>query len=230
MSVRVKTGSVAAGMALALTLAVPAVGRAQGELPVPEDWTWRLDGAQTLVRGGEVPAGSWQFVEMAPGWHMTTTSQGAQLFPKERLVKGRWGVRVELFLFPNPSDGELGVVVDDPNASPEGSRQLRFVMRRDGMAALVARHEGRDTLLLPWTSDSAVAAHDGKSVTKYVLELTHDGGWFTFQVNGREMLALPGDPEHQARPGFRIGPGLNVHLSRYDLLTPLAPPRPRRGR
>jgi len=228
MTVRAKGWSIG-GLAVLVALSLPAVGSAQTELPVPEDWTWRLEGTQQLVRGQDVPEGSWRFVEMAPGWHLTTTGQGAQLFPKERLVKGRWGVRVELFLFPNPSDGELGVVLDDPGASPAGARQLRFVMRRDGAAALLGRHEGRDTLLLPWKRDTAVAGHDGKSVTKYELELIHDGGWFAFLVNGREMLALPGDSAHEARPGFSIGPGLNVHLSRYDLLTPLAPPRPRRG-
>ena len=104
---------------------------------------------------------------------------------------------------------------------------MRFVMRRDGAAALFARDQGRDMLLVPWKTDSLVAAHDGKGVIKYELRLLHDGGWFAFSLNGREMIAIPGDPTHEARPGFQIGPGLNLHLARYDLITPLAPPRPR---
>jgi len=217
-----------AAVLLAATIALPPGLRAQTELSVPDDWVWRLDGDQQMVRGEEVPAGAWRFVRMPPGWHLTTTDLGVQLFPRERTVRDRWGISFEGFLFPNPSDAEFGLVVEDATVEPAGSRQLQFWFRRDGRAALMLHRAGRDSLAVPWKADSAVSAHDGKSVVKYTLELRHEGGWFSFSVNGQDMIAVPGFPMSEFRPGLRIGPGLNLHVTRFDLLTPLAPPRPRR--
>lgn len=208
-------------------LAYATVASAQQQ--VPDDWTWRLDGPQALVTGQDVGAGEWRYVRMPPGWHVTTTAQGALLFPKDRAVEGRWGIEVELFLFPNPSDSPLGIVLEARDAAP-GARQLRFVMRRDGAAAVMGRHDGRDTTLVAWTSDSSVAGHPGAGVVKFVLRLVHEPETLAFSINGHEMLALPtGGDDDTVVPGLRVGPGLNLHVSRFDLITPLAPPRQRSG-
>lgn len=215
-----------AGLIAAL-LVLPAAAAGQS-LTVPEDWTWRLDGEQRLVSGQEVAKGEWRYVQMPPGWHVTTTDRGAFLFPKDRVVSGRWGIEAELFLFPNPSDEPLGVVLEARDAEPAGSQQFRFLMRRDGSAAAVARHGDVDTMVVAWKSDTAVAGHKG-GVVRYVLRVMHEAGTLAFSINGREMIAVPtGGREHVVVPGLRVGPGLNLHVSRFDLITPLAPPRPRK--
>jgi hypothetical protein len=208
-------------------LVLPLALTAQS-VEAPDDWTWRLDGAQRVAGGQQVAPGEWRYVRMPPGWHVTTTDQGVFLFPKGRTIAGRWGIEVELFLFPDPSDSPLGIVIEGAESKPRESMHLRFLMRRDGGAALVARHGGVDSMLVGWKSDTAVKAHAG-GVVKYVLRLTHEQEALAFTVNGREMVAMPtGGEEHVAIPGLRIGPGLNVHVARFDLITPLAPPRPRR--
>jgi hypothetical protein len=54
----------------------------------------------------------------------------------------------------------------------------------------------------------------------------HQGDNITVAVNGRQMLTLPMGPNVQHPvAGFRAGTGLNLHISRFDLITPLAPPR-----
>ena len=206
-----------------LVAAAVAAPIAAQNLPVPDDWTWRLDAEQKMAAGQDVADGEWRYVRMPPGWHITTTGQGAFLFPKDRVVSGRWGVEVELFLFPKPSDAPFGVVLEGRDAAPAGSQQLRFLMRRDGKAALVARNDGVDSMLVAWTGDTAVKAHGG-DVEKYLLRVMHQAGRLTFAVNGREMLSMAtGGEDHVAVPGLRVGPGLNLHLSRFDLITPLAP-------
>lgn len=195
---------------------------------IPAGWTYRTDAAQSLVDEDQLQAGQWRYTRMPPGWHVTTTDQGATLLASEHRLSGRWGIEVELFLFPNPSDAPLGIVMEAADA-PAGSMQLRFLMRRDGMAALIARHEGTDTLLMPWRRDSLVGAHGG-GVEKYVLRVNHEPDHIAFSVNGREMLWLPtGGEDHVVIPGLRVGPALNVHVSRFDLVTPMAPARARRS-
>lgn len=212
--------------AATLFAAGPGTSAAQQANP-PPDWTWRLDGAQRVATGQGVAPGEWRYERMPPGWHVTTTEQGVVLFPNDRTVSGRWGIEAELFLFPNPGEAPLGLVLEAPDARPAGSRQLRFLLRRDGTVGATAHHGGRDSTLAPWKGDTAVKAHGG-GVVKYVLRLMHEEGTLAFSVNGREMVALPtGGEDPRAIPGLRIGPGLNVHVSRFDLITPLAPARPR---
>ena len=209
-----------------LTLGLLTVGALQAQ--APEGWTYRLDAPQSLRDTQDLAPGEWRYTRMPPGWHVTTTDAGVVLQPEGRTLHGRWGIEVELFLFPNPSDAPLGISLE-PADLPPGSVQLRFVMRRDGQAALIGLREGRDTLLAAWTADTAATPHGG-GVDRYVLRLMHEANTLAFSINGHEMLALPtGGEDNVAIPGLRIGPGLNVHVSRYDLLTPLAPPRPRRS-
>lgn len=209
-----------------LTILLPGALGAQ-ELVVPADWIWRLDAPQREAAGQQVAPGEWRYARMPPGWHITTTEQGVTLFPKGRSVVGRWAVEAEVFLFPDPSDAPLGIVLEAADA-PEGTAQLRFLLRRDGRAGVLARHGELDTLIVPWRADTAVRGHPGSGVVKYVLRVTHESGTLAFAVNGTEMLAVPtGGEDHPSLPGLRVGAGLNLHVSRFDLVTPLAPPRRR---
>jgi len=195
---------------------------------VPEGWSWELDGAQKDPRSGAVASGDWAYQAMPPGWHLTTTTQGVTLFPKEpRPMRGDWGVETEFFLFPDPSDAGVGVVAMATTGGPR-FEELRFLLRRDGQVAVEGVRPEGDTLLVPWTQDTAAAAHDGKEAKRYVMRIVHQGGVLDLSVNGREMLALPlGDNVHEPILGFRGGPGLNLHVARFDLITPLAPPKQR---
>ncbi len=195
---------------------------------IPADWTWRLDKPQQLTSGQEVSPGDWRYTAMPPGWHLTTTEQGVTLLPKGRALSGRWAIETELFLFPNPSDAPFGVVVESTD-SAQGPLQVRFLMRRDGNAAVAIRHGARDTLFVPWRADTGVQAYPGSGTARYVLRVSHDAGTIAFAINGTEMATVPtAGNTIPVIPGFRLGPGLNVHVSRFDLITPLAPARPRR--
>ncbi len=194
------------------------------DVRAPADWTARLDAPQAIATGQEVLAGEWRYTRMPPGWHVTTTEAGVVLFPNAATVSGRWGIEVELFLFPNPSDEGLGIVVE--GVDEEG--QYRFLMRRDGQASLEARSGAMVVTPQPWTTDTVATPHDGTGVIKYTMRLMNESGHLAFSINGHEMFAhaVEGDGPVVV-PGLRIGRGLNVHVSRFDLVTPLAPARPR---
>ena len=208
--------------------AIPALLVAQSSEP-PPGWSARLDAPQRPVTGQEVAPGEWRYVAMPPGWHVTTTEQGVTLVPQQRSVEGRWAIEAELFLFPNPGEAPFGIIIEPAQSgSGTASPQIRFLMRRDGHAGVLAVQPSRDSLLLPWRADTAVRAHPGRAVIKYVLRVAHEPGSLAFAINGQEVAVLPTDgPARRMVPGLRIGPGLNLHVSRFDLVTPLAPPRPR---
>lgn len=210
---------------LLIATAMPGLLFAQDA--APDGWRYRLDGDQAFAAGQEVQPGEWRYTTMPPGWHITTTTHGVTVLPTApRVLSGDWGVEVELFLFPDPSDAGFGIALEATSGEAR-AQQLHFLLRRDGQAALRARHAGGDTLLIGWTADTAATAHSGE-VDRYVLRLMHQGETLAFSVNGREMLALPtGGADHGPIAGLRVGAGLNLHVSRFDLITPLAPPRQR---
>jgi hypothetical protein len=215
-------------LALLLTLSATSPALLSAQDVVPTDWTYRLDGAQSFATGQEVRAGEWRYTRMPPGWHITTTEQGISTFPRDVTVQGRWGIEVELFLFPKPSDEPFGIVVEsnDPTG-PDGGAALRFLMRRDGMVSATARHGDTEQVLVPWKRDSTLKAHAG-NVERHVLRVLHESETLAFSVDGTEVLTVPtGGANPRAVPGLRVGRGLNLHVSRFDVLTPLAPPRPR---
>lgn len=205
---------------LAMAILAPALPIVAQELNTPTDWEWQLDEEQALSSGGELVAGEWWYVGMPPGWHISTTEQGVLLFPKEQLLEGRWSVEVELFLFPDPSDEGFGIAVQDL----DGENQLRFLLRADGKAALEVHHGEQSLLTKPWSGDSLVAAYSGEGIEKFVLRATYESGQFRFSVNGTEMFSQVSPAhDHRVVPGLRIGKGLNLHVSRFDLVKPLAP-------
>jgi hypothetical protein len=193
---------------------------------VPTDWTYRLDGAQRFAVGDSVRAGEWRYTRMPPGWHLTTTESGVTTLPKDVTIHDRWAIEVELFLFPNPSDQSFGIVVEsnDPTG-PDGGAVLRFLMRADGQVSAEARHGSEERVLVPWRRDSTLKAHAG-GVERHVLRVAHESATIAFAVDGHEVLAIPtGGANPRAVPGLRVGRGLNLHISRFDVITPLAPPR-----
>lgn len=209
-------------LALALLCSAPLGAQA------PAGWRWTLDGNPKEPKTGEVASGDWAYQMMPPGWHLTTTTHGVSLYPEARLpMEGAWGVEAEFFMFPDPSDQGVGIAFL-PTTETEHRGEVRVLLRRDGQVSVEVSQPGETRVLAPWTRDTAAAVHDGKEVKQYVLRVMHQGEHMTVAVNGKQLLALPIGPNVQLPvAGFRAGAGLNLHIARFDLIRPLAPPRAR---
>ena len=206
--------------ALALVCAVPLGAQA------PVGWSYKLDVTQQEPKRGAVASGDWAYQMMPPGWHLTTTTQGVSLFPEVRHpMEGAWGVELEFFMFPDPSDQGVGIALL-PTTETEHRGELRLLLRRDGQVSVEVSQAAGTQVLAPWTRDTAAALHNGKEVKNYVLRVMHQGENMTVSVNGKQMLTLPIGPNVQNPvAGVRAGAGLNLHIARVDLIRPLAPPR-----
>jgi hypothetical protein len=196
------------------------------QLTTPTDWKWRQDAPAPLAPGSKMEPGSWVFVKMPPGWHVTT-GPGVLLYPTANgEVGGNFSLEAEVFLFPGESAEEYGLFLGgqeiDASAAPE---YAAFVLRRDGHAAVLRRHSGETTALADWQRHEAIlpGAVKGDPV-KNVVRVDADALTATLSVNGAKVAAVPrADLKLDGRIGFRIGKDMNLHITTLNVTRKLAP-------
>jgi hypothetical protein len=209
---------------IAVCACAPALLTAQ--LTTPTDWKWRQDVAAPLAAGLKMEPGSWVFVQMPPGWHVTT-GPGVLLYPTTHGdIGGNFSLEAEVYLFPGESADEYGVFLGgqdvETSASPDYSA---FVLRRDGQASVLRRRAGQTTPLAAWQRhDAIVPGKSGDEPVKNVLKVDIDPQNATLWVNGTKVLAVPrADLRADGRVGFRIGKDLNLHITSLNVTRKLAP-------
>lgn len=218
-------GRIAPHLAVAVGLLLVPWTEARAQLETPEGWRWVMDAAATLVQEQAVPDGGWRFVAMPPGWHVTM-GPGGVLYHPAHAAAGRYALEAETFLFPEPSDEGFGLFVGGRGLDGPTPEYVTFLIRADGHSA-VARHAGGVvTLLAPWSPGDSVVAQRPSGTARNVLRVSVDPDSVVFSVNGGRVAGLARAgvaPDGQF--GFRVGAGINLHISTLDLTQGLAPPR-----
>lgn len=187
----------------------------------PAHWQWVLDSAAQHVNlSDKVPPGTFGFVTMAPGWHVTM-GPGRLLYDPRQVAEGRFVVEARLFLFPGEPPAEYGVFVGGRDLEGPGSSWTAFVVRRDQSAAVLRRQGGRIETVVPWTAHGAIRGGErgGANVIRVVADSV-----IIFQVNDSTIARLPRDRvPADGRFGFRVGRELNLHITSLDLTARFAP-------
>lgn len=209
---------------LALCACAPALLTAQ--LTTPTNWKWRQDAAAPLAAGSKMEPGSWVFVQMPPGWHVTT-GPGVLLYPAANGdIDGNFTLEAEIFLFPGEAADEYGIFLGgqdiDSSAPPDYSA---FVLRRDGHAAALRRRGDQTAALAAWQRHEAiVAGNAGGEPVKNVLRVDVDPANVTLWVNAAKVLAVPrAEIRIDGRVGFRVGKDMNLHITTLNVTRKLAP-------
>ena len=203
-------------------LAVPSGAHAQ--LETPAHWRWVTDRPAPLVTGQVLPDTGWRFVAMPPGWHVTM-GPGGVLYDPAYTAAGRYALEAEIFLFPEKSDQGFGIFVGGRALDAEGRAYLAFMIRHDGQAAIV-RHAGDAiTPLVSWTPGDSVVKQDSSGTARNVLRVAVERDSVFFDVNGGRVASVPRTAEFDGHFGFRVGAGLNLHISTLDFMQRIAPPR-----
>jgi hypothetical protein len=215
---------------LAAALAVTATSGSTTSQQAPADWRLRTDAPATLQPIGEISPGTWQFVTMAPGWHITT-GPGALLSPPSGTIRGHFRLEAEIFLFPGESQEGYGLFiggagVESTSRSPS---YLAFLARRDGRAAIVRTTSIGSVPAVDWKINDAVLPHPGIGTAKNVLHVEVTPTEIVFGANGKEIARLPAAGLETAGAfGFRVGRDLNLHVSTLDVTQRLAPVPPKK--
>lgn len=203
---------------LALTLLFTAAAAAQ-DLERPDGWMVRFDNS------GASEADLQMFVEMPPGWHVTTGPAGIFWSP-ENSASGDFRVEMQVYLFdPQGRREAFGLFVGGRDLNGAGQNYTYFLLR-DGGQYIIKRREGSEApTVRGWTSHDAVRAYadraEGDATVENVLAVEARGDTVRFLVNDTEVASLPrAEVPVDGVFGFRINHALNVHVSRLEA-TPL---------
>jgi len=196
------------------------------QLTTPADWKWRQDAPAPLSKGAKMEPGSWVFVQMPPGWHVTT-GPGVLLYPTTNGdASGNFSLETDIFLFPGDSREEYGLFLGgqavDDSASPE---YVAVVLRRDGYAAILRRSGDRTTPLSDWQRHDAIVPYkEGPDAVKNSLRVDIDPATIAVSVNGAKVASIPRqDLKTDGRIGFRVGKDMNLHIATMNVTRKLAP-------
>lgn len=212
--------------AVTLLLTAPTAAVAQG---MPPGWRAITDTPGEYVAEGIEPnAGArYNFVSMAPGWHITT-GPGTLLFDPLVRASGNFRVETELFLFPNPSDQPVGLFVGGMGLDGPLSDIQWFgvLVRRDGAAAVIHNHGMEHHPITPYLRLDSLPPHPISSSQRITLAVDVRPDSVRFSVNRAQVGALPRGDLPLAGPfGFRVGQELNLHVVRLDYTHRMAPMR-----
>lgn len=202
----------------ALASFMTASTAAAQDLERPDGWLTRFDQA------GASEADVEMFVEMPPGWHVTTGPAGIFWDPANT-VSGDFRAEMEVFLF-DPAGRREAFGLFLGGRDLQGSNQeYTYFLLRDGGEYIIKRREGAEApTVRPWTGHTAIRSYadrgDDASVPN-VLAVEARGPNVTFYVNGDEVARVPrSDVPVDGAFGFRVNHRLNLHISRMDV-TPI---------
>jgi hypothetical protein len=212
-----------AGLAAVVVALLPGVAAAQ--LSTPTDWKWRQDTPAPLASGAEMTPGAWVFVQMPPGWHVTT-GPGVLLYPTANGdADGNFSLEAEIFLFPGDSLEEYGVFVGAKDIESGDPSYTAFVLRRDGRAEVLKRQGARTAAIAGWVPGNAVKPQSGaKEPVKHVIRVDVTAASVAMHVNGTQVGTVPRqDVAVDGRFGFRVGKDMNLHIATLNVTRRLAP-------
>jgi hypothetical protein len=201
---------------MGLLFAVAFAGPLAAQVTPPPGWGWHHD-----QRGASPDSTGWAFTSMAPGFHLTTTASGATLFPMGVAIEGRRAAEARVILFPGTGEGAYGLGVTNLGNPREW---MGMLIRRDGRIVLAKVEAGREIIEGTWTSHEAIVRPDSTGYATNVLRMEVGTDEVIFLANGKRIGAMP-RTLMPARSGvaFRMGPALNMHVTTFDLITPMAP-------
>lgn len=189
----------------------------QGEnLQTPVAWTVRPDTpAPDLVVGADQETADIWFVNMTPGWHVTT-GPAAIFYHPASTAEGTYTAHAKIHLFdPEGRREAFGLFVGGRDLATDAIAYDYFVIRNSG-EFLIKRRTGAETsVLVPWTAHEAIATFgpETESSVPNVLAVEVTGDDVLFRVNGVEVARLPrAEVRTDGVVGLRINHALNVHV------------------
>ena len=202
-----------ASLILLATVSAPAIAQ---DLQRPDGWHVRFDNADASEADLEM------FVAMPPGGHVTTGPAGIFWSPTSS-ASGDFRLEMEVFLFdPGTRREAFGIFLGGKNLDGDAQEYSYFLLRNGGEFILKRREGSEAPTVRPWTRNEAILSYadrgDDASV-KNVLAVEAHGAEVALLVNGTEVARVPrSEFGVDGVFGFRVNHGLNVHVSRLEVV------------
>ncbi len=207
------------------TLFVPLVVMAQpnpaipdGEnLNVPESWNVRLDHSNPdAVIGAVQDSVDIFFVNMTPGWHITT-GPAAIFYHPDQIADGNYTLESTIHLFdPKERREAYGIFMGGQNLEDDDIMYDYFLLRNSGEYLIKRRIGSETSIIQDWTTSESIhmfGSDTENSVENHLQVDVHDD-LITFLVNGTVVSSMSRDQVMTiGTVGLRINHALNVHVS-----------------
>jgi hypothetical protein len=205
--------------AAAMLLLAPVVATAQ-QAAKPVDartlgWQVRSDGNQDIAK--------LVFVEMKPGWHITTGGVAGIFYRPEMTGVGDYTATMKVYFFgPQSSHPEAyGLLVGGKDLPGATQKYLYFLVRNDGKFLIKSRNGETTTDVVPWTAAPAIktiAVTDSANILN-TLSVQAGKESVQFLINGVIVAAKPRkDLAVDGVVGMRINHLLNLHVSELSVV------------
>ncbi|MBO6523089.1 MAG: hypothetical protein JJ971_04625 [Balneolaceae bacterium] len=192
----------------------------QGEnLKVPEGWEIRLDRPmENLVVSSNPDSGDIYFVNMTPGWHVTTGPRAIFWHPKNE-AEGDYTISTSLYTFdPKGRDREgFGLFFGGSNLHEEDQEYIYFLIRNTG-DYLIKKRNGEETEnLTNWIPSDAIVrfTEESESSELNVLSVKVWANTIDFFINDQKVMGISqGDVPLTTDGlfGLRVNHAVNLHV------------------
>lgn len=189
---------------------------------VPVDWMVRLDRpSDDVTIGADKDAADIFFVNMTPGWHVTSGPAAIYYHPAS-VAEGEYAANMDVHLFdPGQRNEAFGFFIGGSNLDGEDLVYDYFLIRNSG-EYLIKRRNGSETeMIQDWTSHESINRYTAESEGSVLNELSvevrsEDVG---FRINGEEVVALSAsDIMSDGVVGLRVNHALNLHVSNLEIV------------
>ena len=157
-------------------------------------------------------------VDMPPGWHVTAHGPGALLGDSTWSLDGAGVIETDIFLFPGESREGYGLFLggDGLRSSPHW---IGVLLRRDASVAVVSHRRGETRWIADWVRHDAIKPGDPTDAVKNSLRVDLGPVNTRILVNGTVVMELATSAIGAPRGaiGLRVGPGLNLHVTKVTL-------------
>jgi hypothetical protein len=192
-----------------------------GNLERPEGWMVRLDTPNPDAVIGSAETADVFFVNMTPGWHITTQERAIFYHPAA-YADGDYTASAGLYFF-DPGDRQregYGIIFGGSNLDSDNQSYGYFLLRNTGDFLIKKRSGDETSVVQDWTPSDAVnvvEAGSGESVLNE-LSVRVEDGQVHFLVNGENVAthpvsAIPTDGLF----GLRLNHGVNVHVATFNV-------------
>lgn len=198
----------------------PDPGIPQGEnLQVPEGWMVRTDhGDSSPVISANQDSADIYFVNMTPGWHITTGPAAIYYHPG-LTAAGDYSAYTTLHLFdPKGRNREgYGMFVGGRDLDGDAQQYLYFLLRNTGEYLIKTRSGEETEVVKSWTADDAILVFEegsSESSVKNMIRVQAAGDEMAFYINGTEVHRMSGEGFNtDGMFGLRVNHSVNLHVS-----------------
>lgn len=190
-------------------------------LAVPLHWNIRLDHTDKSVTvSADKDSADIYFVNMTPGWHITTGPAGIFYHPKSTAA-GSYRASTKIHLFdPKGRNEAFGLFIGGQHLDQPNQSYTYFLLRNSGEFLIKNRKGTQTSVVQSWTPTPAMMTYEDstRSSVPNKLAIQVEDQQVLFFINDHQVASVPKGKLHtNGITGLRINHALNVHVENLDV-------------